>query len=618
MIATSRGTRSLMMCALLSLSACGDGAPEPKPSPPQPTVEAPKATLRGQLAPTPGTPMNGPVRLALAWYPALLSEQSGPVSGPRGIVTEDMAYFGSFPVNYTFNVKSAPPAEALVELGEGMQGRGAVGILLAYSDRNGNATLDTIPADGEPVDRVLGASLAWTQPPAFMVIYLESTQAPATGLKQGFNLVRITDNLTSTVVPLTTPIPVALQDDTLLDAFVCEAAWDDTAEQAPCGLGDEMPVESTLELMGELLIQGTGADVSLEVRRDALPVEDAQVSIGDRAATYDAASGRYTLHLDNASALLDSGLVTVSARQGDEETVRTLVVPTNFRVTAPTAPMSYSPGADIRAVWTEAQGASHYEVAVVADDQVLASEVTENRWQTLIPAAYEGAATLRVSAVSMEEVNAGFVVRTVLEVPLSFTGCDRVTEGSQLTVDGEFSRYPSNVYGWETSEVRAEVKDHGVHVTDAKVTIAGWDVPYVKEEGAFHNGIIAMGPGSLGDTLQLRVMRGNEVLCRTLQVPGAFELTLPGEASRPSGSPLSAHWTRSEGAVRYDLWLGASPSSPLYSASTNELEYTFEQVDYVGELRMRFSAVAVPVHNDTLGWVEVKRVIPAGATFTAR
>ena len=620
MNATSRSTRSFLMCALLSLSACGDNGPEPKPPPHQepPPVEAPKTTLRGQLAPTSGTQVNGPVRLALAWYPTLLSKQSGPLSRPQGILTEDVAYSGGFPASYTFDVKSAPPAEALVQLGEGMQGKGAVGILLAYSDRNGNATLDTILADGTPVDRVLGASLAWTQPPAFMVLYLDSAQAPATGLKQGFNLVRLSDNLSSDVVPLTTPIPMALQDDKLLDAFVCEAAWDDTAEQAPCGLGGDEPVESALRLAGEVLLHGTRADVSLEVHRDALPVEDAQVSVGDRVATYDAASARYTLHLDDASALLDSGLVTLTARQGDEEVARTVVVPAAFKVTWPTAPMSYSPGTSIHAAWTQAQGASRYEVAVVAGDQVLAAGETENRWLKLVPTAHEGSAVLRVGAVTSTEENAGLVVRRVFEVPMAFTGCDLVTEGSTLTVDGEFSRYPGDFFGAESSEVRAEVKDNGVPVTDVKVTLAGWDVPYVNEVGAFHNGFIATGPETMGDTLELRVMRQGEVLCRTLKVPGAFDLTLEGEANRPSGSPLAVRWTQSQGAVRYDLRLGESYDSPLYFASTNELEYTFEKVDYVGHLRLRFSAVAQPAHNDTLGWMDVTRVVAGGASFTQR
>ena len=154
-------------------------------------------------------------------------------------------------------------------------------------------------------------------------------------------------------------------------------------------------------------------------------------------------------------------------------------------------------------------------------------------------------------------------------------------------------------------------------MTDARVMLSGWDVPYMPELGGFHNGFFTLGGGTgLGDTVELRVMRQDAVLCRTLTLPGDFDVDLKGTRSRPSGSPLSMSWTRSEGAVQYELWLGKTFNEPLYSASTNELEYTFEQVDYVGELGIRFAAVAHPAHNDTLGWMDVKRAHLGGAHFT--
>ena len=606
----TRSTRSLLLLSLFSLSACGDGTSRPQPPPDE---EPQNVTLRGQLSATPGAEPGSPVRLALAWYPTLLSEGTGPMTMPRGIVAQDLAYSGSLPRDYAFELPGAPPSEALVQLGEGMNGKGAVGVLLAYADRNGNATLDTIPADGAPVDRVLGASLAWTQPPAFMVVYLDSAQAPATGLKQGFNLVRITDNLTSDVVPLTTPVPMPLRNDPLLDAFVCEAAWDDTTGEAPCGLPGDEPAEGVLTLGGELSFDGTAADVSLDVRRDGMPEEGAQVTVGGHAATYDAELGRYTLHLDDASALLASGLVTVAAREGDEETVSTVEVPGNFEVVRPTVPMSYSPGEAMDVVWTRLENASRYEVSVVAGDELLASRATREHALKLTPVAHEGTAALRVGVVMESE---GFVVRRTREVPVVFTPCDTVTEGSGLTVEGSFLQYAAGIVEWETSEVSVEVKDDGVHVTDAKVMVKGMSVPYLLQQGAYQNGFLAFPGHGLGRTVELRVMRQDAVLCRTLTLPGDFELSLEGQPSRPMGSSLGVSWTRSEGASWYELLLAQTVNEPLYSASTNELEYTFERVDYAGNLSLRFAAVTQPAHNDTLGWMDVKLARTGGATFT--
>jgi hypothetical protein len=610
MFAARRGFRSLSLLALFSLSAC-----EPTPASQPPPTEEPAAKLQGQLTLAPGTKLDGPVRLALAWYPTLLAEDSGTLTRPAGIVTEDLAFSGGFPASYTFDVKSAPPTEALVQLGDGMKGKGAVGILLAYNDGNGNAALDTIPADGTPVDHVLGASLVWTRPPAFMVVYLDSAQAPATGLKQGFNLVRISDNLTSDVVPLATPIPLALHDDPLLDAFVCEAAWDDTAEQAPCGLpGQEEPVEDWLTIRGDAVFTGNAADVSLAVHKGEVAVDDAEVVVGDRVATYDARRGRYTLHVDDASAVVESGRLALVARRGDSAAGRTMVVPSDFQVTWPTTPASYSPGAEVQAAWSKSKGASDYSVRVVGGDQVLASELTQAQSLKVATEPYEGAAVLRIEAVNASD---GLMVRRVREVPIAFTPCDTVTDGSGLTADGYFLQYGRDFSGEESSEVFADVKDDGVSVTDAKVMLSGWNVPYVREVGGFHNGFFTLGGGTgLGDTVELRVMRQGEVLCRTLTVPGDFDVDLKGARSRPSGSPLSMSWTKSEGAVQYEVWLGKTFNEPIYSASTNELEYTFEQVDYVGELSIRFSAVAHPAHNDTLGWMDVKRAHLGGASFT--
>lgn len=611
MTAASRNLRTLPLLALLSLSAC-DPEPAPQPSP----VDGPTASLKGQLTLEPDTQLNGPVRLALAWYPTLLAEDTGTLTRPTGIVTEDLAFTGSFPTSYTFDVRNPPPADALVELGEGMKGKGAVGILLAYNDGNGNGTLDTIPADGAPVDHVLGASLAWTRPPAFMVVYLDSAQAPATGLKQGFNLVRINDNLTSAVVPLDTSIPLSLHDDPMLDAFVCEAAWDGDPEQVPCGLpGHEDPVDAELSLTGEAVFHGNAADVSLDVRRDDVPVGDAQVTVGDAVATYDAESGHYTLHLDDASAVVESGLMTLVARQGDGVVGRTVVVPSDFQVTHPTVPMSYSPGAKVLAAWSKSQGASHYKVKVFAGEKVLGADLTTDPRLELHTDAYQGPAVLHIEAVDITE---GLAMRRVREVPISFTACDSVTEGSGLTVDGYFLQYARDIFGGdESSEVYADVKDDGVSVTDAKVLLSGWNVPYLREVGGYSNGFFTIGGGEgLGDAVELRVMRQDEVLCRTLTLPGDFTVHLEGARSRPTGSSLSMSWTRAEGAAQYELWAGKTFYEPLYSASTNELGYTFDRIDYVGELSMRISAVAHPAHNDTLGWMDVKRARLGAAQFT--
>lgn len=218
---------STLALALALATACGGGA----------SAEPPLGSITGELRAAGGaaTP-EAPVRLALAWYPGLLTA-AGPLSGPRAITTQDVAYAGDLPLAYGFEVTEPPPASALVPLPGGLPGRGAVGILLAYRDGDGDGRLDPIAEDGAPVDRVLGASLDWGAAPAHLVVYLTDAQPAWTGLSAGMNLLAVLDAETTEVVPLTTAIPIDVSEGGAhLDLFVCEAAWDGSGSQAPCGL----------------------------------------------------------------------------------------------------------------------------------------------------------------------------------------------------------------------------------------------------------------------------------------------------------------------------------------------------------------------------------------------
>jgi hypothetical protein len=83
MTLTSRSGPWLGLSLILLTLACG-GPEEPVPPPAAPK---PLLTLEGQL--TSGHPVEGPVRLALAWYPGMLREDEAglPLSQPRAIVT---------------------------------------------------------------------------------------------------------------------------------------------------------------------------------------------------------------------------------------------------------------------------------------------------------------------------------------------------------------------------------------------------------------------------------------------------------------------------------------------------------------------------------------------------
>jgi hypothetical protein len=418
----SRRTPSLLLSLLLALSACGS-PPAPDDSSKEPDKAEPLATLEGQLRLAPQSSVGGPVRLALAWYPGMFSDDSAQPSRPGAIVTEDLAYPGTFPASYRFEVQAPPPAEALAPLGEELRGRGALGILLAYQDGNANARLDTIPATGTPVDHVVGSSLVWTESPAYVVLYLDTAQDAATGLQKGFNLVKMTDALTSAVVPLSTPVPLSLSGAPALDAFVCEALWNDTTVERPCGIerGTEEPAESDLRIQGSLTIHPDRTVANFHVLHENAIVKDAQVTLGGHVLPFDLERVAYRADVVDPTWLSETGTVELRVVARGQELRRALTLPGNFELTSEA---TVKRGAPFTARWTASAEAMTYNLTLEqGDSSHFVSTDSHIGGYTFAGFAFTGPATLRAEAVLWPQDNAqrGFLeLKVVREQSLTF------------------------------------------------------------------------------------------------------------------------------------------------------------------------------------------------------
>jgi hypothetical protein len=202
----------------LALTACGN-----QPLASTKYAGPPLATISGQLSLPPGQTQSAPVLLALAWY-----NESVTATAPNSILTQDVAYQGSFPANYTFNLTQPPPAGSLAPVGNGGAGNFAYGRLLAYQDGNGNGTLDTIPFGGPVVDKVLGASAPlFTWYDTVYEVYYADGDIPAdwpAGAQRGFNLVKsgsANGKSFQEVVPFSTQVPIVLSGENELAALIC-------------------------------------------------------------------------------------------------------------------------------------------------------------------------------------------------------------------------------------------------------------------------------------------------------------------------------------------------------------------------------------------------------------
>src|SRR5581483_11148501 len=67
----------------------------------------PLFTIGGQMTTQSAAPQ-GPIRLAVAWY-----AEGTTLGGPQAIVTQDVEYQGTFPLDYTFSFFGPPPDSAL-------------------------------------------------------------------------------------------------------------------------------------------------------------------------------------------------------------------------------------------------------------------------------------------------------------------------------------------------------------------------------------------------------------------------------------------------------------------------------------------------------------------------
>lgn len=612
----SRGTASLLSALLLTSACGGEGAPGHQPIPMErPDPSGPLATLEGQLRLPSKSTVGGPVRLALAWYPSLLSDgTSTQPSQPRAIVTEDVEYAGTFPVSYRFDIHAAPPAEALSPLGGKFDGNGALGILLAYEDGNANGRLDTIASDGTPVDHVVGSSLEWSATKAYAVLYVEREQEAGTGLKPGLNLMALTGLDGGAVVPLSTPVPMDLSGNPLLNAFICQAAWDDSRAERPCGieLGEE-PQQEALRVYGTVSIAADTATVDFSISEESEQVKDAEVTLDGHPITFIPLSNVYRSTLDMAL-LAGKPSVELHVVRGDKEMRRTLPLPGDFALTSPTASARVPTGAALTARWTASADAQAYNLSLEQfDTSTLATVTTPSVEHTFEPLEATGAVTLRTEAVAWPEDNErlGFVeVKRVLRQPLTLGTCEAPAE-STLQAEGALEVYDTGAM------MKLHVGQDGTDVQDAQVTLAGRPVSFVQQLGEYQLNLTGDWGRPADGKVDLRIRTAGGELCRTLSIPSDFALTSPTSGTAvKSGESFDVRWTRSPDAQAYDLRVERTDRFVLTSAATNELAYTLGPVSHHGSAVLRVEAVRWPEGNETLGWLDVKRVKLQSLLFT--
>lgn len=371
---SSRPLLALAAAALLGCSPVTNGTYQGEPL----------ATVRGQL--TSATNVTGPIRLALGWYANL--DPKSPAA-PKAIITEEVQYQGTFPLNYTFHIYAPPPSNALTlpPTKNPSTTKVAVGILIAYQDDNGNGTLDTIPPGGKPIDTVLGTSvgkiLQLGASESYSILYADSTPPsdpdwPA-GTQAGFNVIKAAGPGQPPALPITTAVPIEIDPHPFQNVWVCEELFSgasyDGGTSLPCGIGplvftpDAGAAAARVAAIGNLAVYEFGSGVGLTVMSGGVVVSDATVKVNQRAIPYDAQAGLHVL-FDSSTT---NPLVKVGAsneidvqRAGSSPLLVNLAVPAAFQITAPPAGAQVKQGSALNVSWIASTGANDYSVSVTS------------------------------------------------------------------------------------------------------------------------------------------------------------------------------------------------------------------------------------------------------------
>jgi hypothetical protein len=337
---------ALLMSAVLLGSSC-----------PAPVPQEPQITLHGQLRSSTAASLSNPVRLAVGWYPTWMGTPKGPKSI---IVSQATTLSGSFPVDFSFQLKGRPPADALVDLAEtGGEGVIAYGFLIAYEDGNGNGELDLATATTPSPDRIVGISDGDPSLPPplhhYFVVYADGRQGPdsymrAFDLPVGYALLEGHSNYGVRMVPPETSVGIEVTNTDALQVFGCPDLDFNLWFSKSCGID---PFGGKYVISGALY---EWREATFEID-DAHGVRsDATVLLNGTPLTFDAASAKY----GGVRPVVGANTVQFDVPGHPSETITVNVpAPPNLTTAIPAQAQS---GAQLTVAWSDDPAVELYDV----------------------------------------------------------------------------------------------------------------------------------------------------------------------------------------------------------------------------------------------------------------
>lgn len=559
----------------------------------------PLFTVKGQLV-TPRAAPTSPIRLAIAWYPDETSS-----TAPRAIVTQEVIYEGSFPLNYTFSFFTVPPPGVLTEYRDGDEvTRAAFGVLLAYQDVNGNGQLDPISAGGRAVDRVLGTSVGDTYNGApaeapMWVAYVEGAPGRRwSGYAAGYNL---WEARARQVVPPEVEVPIRLDGTSELAFFVCDEFISGSAYgfDLPCN------VEPTggLRVIGNVQRTDGVPAIALRITDGRVPVPGLVVELNDAGVSFDAESGNYAGEVP----VIAPGLNVVRVRAPNREPiVFTVEAPGDFALQAPRAGARVLAGAPLVTQWSRAPGASFYQAQiypVTPPHEGPPALLVSDRGEVTLSARLEGLTRDDHHEVLVSAFAAGYLAHGLGGSLVNAFVSHRETVdvlpadvGGWLSGVALVSRYQGQTGG----SVWVEALDGVAPVTNALVTANGEALTFDTMTGEY-SATVALQPGDvarLGLTLPGQARKAFDV-----PLPSDFTVTAPPR-SHPTRTPLRLEWTRAPDASDYRVSVTDATGRSLHFALTADTTATVPALDVLGDVFVTVAAARQSTSRHLVGLLQ--------------
>lgn len=581
--------KAVTALSLMAFAACGGAAKSPDKATDKNYQGEPLFTVKGQML-TSGAQPSNPIHLAVAWYPD--QAQTG---APTGIVTQDVPYTGSFPLNYSFSFFSTPPQSALTSHVEGGQTyKYAWGILLAYEDLNGNGQLDTIPVGGSPVDHILGTTIGdyYNGKPAqdvTYVAYVDGSAPPSwTGFSSGFNLWK-----NQQVVPQSTQVPLNLDNTNELDFLVCEEFISGTTRSMdlPCNIAPTGGVRVTANVY---LTDGQ-AGVSARITDGTNAITNATVELNGKPVPYGAQYGMYYAIGGGLSINPGGDNVLKVTPQGGTAREFHVKATADFTLHAPISYSRVKGGTPVQLQWSAAAGAWFYDVRAYRA-ATTTYQLDDEKYQYASGLGTEAAnitmpnidawEQLEVVAFDRDYLARGLGGSTVNMAVLRSATLDVIPATAQLGASGTVTAYRFS--GQDADAAYFSAFDGISEINNATLTLNGqpvtWNAQY-KSYALESAGVLVKGAAN---TLVVK-QAGKPDFTTTIDLPADFSVNSP-PSTVTKGSTVNLSWTAAAGADGYQVWAVDMNGTQLFYVSTDQTSIALNGFDTAGQIYLNVAA----------------------------